>query len=295
MSLRQKLPQYVLGRQIGSGGMGRVFAATHRHTGRRAALKVTFQGLPEGLLDQHRQEAELLGGTSAPRVPRVHEYGHFDDQVWIAMDLIEGESLAIALAKGELSMQQRLRIIRDIAETVDHLRLDGIVHGDIKPANIIIDEEGRPWLIDFGIAMKEGAKPSCVLGTPHIMAPEQLQQAPVTHRADVFQLGVLAYDLFATRRPWEASVLAAVALAIAERPPADFLDALADAAVPHSEELARLAPVVVKSLDLDPDRRPTCARAWMGAIDRIMAACLPLEEPEWLNEYHEDPTVVVAA
>ena len=295
MSLRESLPQFIIGRELGSGGMGRVFAATDRETGREVALKLTFSRLPAVLLEQHRQEATLMSSTSAPRVPRVHACGHFDDQVWIAMDLIEGESLDMALARGRLSMQQRLQILRDLAETIDHLRLDGIVHGDIKPANIVLDADGRPWLLDFGIAMREGAKPTCVLGTPHIMAPEQLQQSAITHRADVFQLGVLAYDLFASRRPWEASILAAVALAIAERPPADFLSVLSDAAVPHAAELARLAPVVAKSLRADPEQRPSCARAWVGAIDRIMQDCLPMEAAEWVVDYSDEPTVLVAA
>ena len=300
MSLRNNLPQYVLGRELGAGGMGRVFAATHRDTGREVALKVTFEGLPDALLAQHRREAELLRSTTAVRVPRVHDSGHFGEQVWIAMDCVEGESLAILLAQGRLTMQERLHIMRDIAETVDQLRLDGIVHGDIKPANIIIDGEGRPWLLDFGVAMREGSKPSCVLGTPHIMAPEQLQQAPITHRADVFQLGVLVYDLFASRRPWEAAILAAAALAIAQRPPANFLSVLSDAAVPHASELARLAPVVQKSLQAEPDRRPQCARAWVGALDRIIEDCLPMEAVQWICEdmtvsVYDAATEIVAA
>lgn len=295
MSLRENLPQYIIGKEIGSGGMGRVFAATHRVSGREVALKVTFEGLPESLAEQHRREAELLSSTSAPRVPRVYESGHFGDQVWIAMDYIEGESLVIALAQRRLSMQDRLRIMRDIAETVDHLRMDGIVHGDIKPANIVLDADGRPWLLDFGIAMREGSTPTCVLGTPHIMAPEQLRQTEISHRADVFQLGVLAYDLFASRRPWEASILAAVALAIAQRPPADFLAVLADAVVPHQSEMARLAPVVAKSLLADPDQRPAGARAWVSALDRIIKDCLPMEKAEWVGDLHDEPTVLVDA
>ena len=292
MSLSARLPQYVIGREIGSGGMGRVFAATHRETGQEVALKMTFEGLPEELVVQHRREAALLASATAPRVPRVFESGQFDDQVWIAMERIDGESLILALGKGGLSMQHRLQILRDIAETVDHLRRDGIVHGDIKPANILIDENGRAWLLDFGVAMHEGATPSCVLGTPHIMAPEQLQQAPITHRADVFQLGVLAYDLFASRRPWEASILAAVALAIAQRPPADFLTVLADAVVPHREEMSRLAPVVKKSLAADPEQRPSGARAWIGALDRIISDVLPMEAVQWVVDPHDAPTVV---
>ena len=295
MSLRETLPQFIFGQEIGAGGMGRVFLATDRETGHQVALKVTFEGLPELLLAQHRREAELLQSTTAPRVPRVYASGHFGDQVWIAMDYVAGESLALALAKGTLSMQQRLQVLRDISETVDHLRQDGIVHGDIKPANIVLDREGRSWLIDFGVATREGSTPSSVLGTPHIMAPEQLRQAAISHQADVFQLGVLAYDLFASRRPWEASVVAAIALALAERPPADFLSVLTDAAVPHQDELARLAPIVMKSLELDPDRRPQCARAWMGAVDRIIEACLPLEAPEWVFDGDEEPTIVIAA
>ena len=300
MSLREKLPQYLIGREIGAGGMGRVFLATHRPTGREVALKVTFEGLPETLMAQHRLEADLLMSTGAPRVPRVHDYGHFDDQVWIAMDFVEGESLAVLLAQGKLSMHQRLTILRDVAETLDYLRLDGIVHGDVKPTNIVVDAAGHPWLLDFGIAMREGDKPSCVLGTPHIMAPEQLQQAPITHRADVFQLGVLAYDLFASRRPWAASILAAVALALAHRPPADFLSVLSDAAVPHRTELARLAPVVTKSLDVNPNCRPSAARAWVGAVERIMQSCLPMEAVQWVCEdgpamLYDAQTEIIAA
>ena len=294
MSLTKNLPQFVIGREIGSGGMGRVFVATHRATGRRVALKVTFEGLPENLVQQHRQEAQLMASTTAPRVPRVHASGHFGDQVWIAMDYIEGESLTVALTQGRLSMQQRLRILRDIADTVDHLRQDKVVHGDIKPANILLDREGRPWLLDFGIAMREGARPTSVLGTPHIMAPEQLKQDPITHQADVFQLGALTYELFASRRPWEAALLAAVALSIAQRPPADFLSVLSDAAVPHRAELARLAPLVQKSLRADPEARPACARAWVGALDRIIDSCLPMEAVEWVYDRHDLPTEIAA-
>ena len=275
--------------------MGRVFSATHRKTGRRVALKLTFSGMHESLIAQHQQEAELLRATRAPRVPRVHDCGHFGDQVWIAMDLIEGDTLSVTLAKNGLTMQQRLRIMRDVAETVDHLRRDGIVHGDIKPANIVIDAEGQPWLIDFGIAMREGEQPTCVLGTPHIMAPEQLQQVAISHRADVFQLGVLAYELFARERPWQASMLAAVALAVAKRPPTDFLSVLSDAAVPHRSEMARLGTIVAKSLDVEPDRRPKGARAWVVALDRIIEDCQPVDATEWICvDLDEQPTVLAA-
>ncbi|MEO1336389.1 MAG: serine/threonine-protein kinase [Myxococcota bacterium] len=295
MSSKAGWGPYDQGREIGSGGMGRVYEATHRASGRRVALKVTFAGVPANLVAQHQREAELLSATCAPRVPRVHDRGVVDDQVWIAMDYIEGEPLAAALNRGALSMQQRLQIMRDVAETVDHLRRDGVVHGDIKPANIVLDRDGRPWLIDFGVAMREGATPSCVLGTPQIMAPEQLQQTMVTHRADVFQLGVLAYDLFAAQRPWASSMLAAVALAIAERPPADFISVLADAAMPHRSEMVRLARVVAKSLALDPDHRPQCAWAWVGALDRIIDACAVQAAAEWVCTSFDAPTVIVDA
>lgn len=295
MSSQEGLGQYDQGREIGSGGMGRVYEATHRSTGHRVALKITFAGVPQNLIAQHQREAELLDATSAPRVPRVHDHGVVGDQVWIAMDHIDGESLAVALSRGTMSMQQRLQIMRDVAETVDHLRRDGIVHGDIKPANIVLDREGRPWLIDFGVAMREGATPSCVLGTPQIMAPEQLQQTTVTHQADVFQLGVLAYDLFASQRPWASSMLAAVALAIAERPPADFIAVLASAAMPHRSEMMRLATVITKSLALNPDHRPQCAWAWVGALDRIIAACAQQVASEWVCTSFDAPTVLVKA
>ncbi len=300
MSLRDDLPDYVFGPEIGSGGMGCVFEATHRSSGRKVALKVTHAGLPGHLLAQHRREAMLLVDATAPRVPKVHASGHFRDQVWIAMDYVEGVTLEHALSQGQLTTQGRLQILRDVAETVDHLRMDGIVHGDIKPANIVLDRAGRPWLLDFGIAMREGAKPTCVLGTPHIMAPEQLEQAAVTHRADVFQLGVLAYELFASRRPWEASMLGAVALAVAQRPPVDFLSVLSDSAAAHRSELARLAPLVQKSLNAEPDRRPFGARAWIGPVERILDACQPADERgPWVSESLYDPdealTEVVAA
>ena len=292
MSLREDLPHFSLGPQIGSGGMGRVFEATDRANGRRVAIKVTHPGLPSGLLAQHRQEVELLAATRAPRVPNVYASGQIRDQVWMAMDCIDGVTLEVALRSEQLTMQDRLQILRDVAETVDHLRIDRIVHGDIKPANIVLDESGRPWLLDFGIALPAGAKPTCVLGTPHIMAPEQVRQAEITHRADVFQLGVLAYELFASRRPWEASVLGAAALAVARRPPVDFLSVLSDAAGVYRSELARMAALVQKSLHANPDRRPFGARAWIGPVERIFEACrrADRERPgEWVSEVLSDP------
>jgi len=235
------LGPYELEKEIGRGGAGRVYRAKHLPTGAVRAVKILDAGLDLESLERFRREARALASAGGAGVVPVHESGVEGRTSWYAMELMPGGSLRAKLvARGRLPWREASALVLELARTLGPCHEKGLVHRDLKPDNVLFDEEGRARLADWGCVRDLGAsrltRSNAVLGTPAYMAPEQLEDARVDARADVFSLGVILHELVTGKRPFDARSASDIYLKIkrAERPstagsgaPAE-LDALLD-------------------------------------------------------------------
>lgn len=276
--------RYQLGRELGRGGMGAVFECSCRQTGRRIALKLSTNDVGTVAQGYYLREAKIAASIHHPNVARVIGHGVSEGRVWIAMEAVEGGTLADRVLLSSFGTRQRLRVIRDLAAVLADLHLMGIVHNDLKPANIMFAQDGSLRLIDFGIADMRGQRtPSSLLlaGTPYAIPPEKLVGDRSDHRADIFQLGVLAYDVFCDHHPWERSNTFGTAYAICTEPPSAFLASLSTLSLQSPEEMGRIAPLIAASLARLPEQRPSSTHAWVTTLDVVLATIIELEEPVW--------------
>jgi len=203
---------YRVVRLLGRGGMGDVYEAEQEAPRRPVALKIVRTAvLDESLARRFEFEAESLGRLNHPGIARIHEAGLSGAQPYFAMELVEGEVLTRHADRRGLDARARLALVARICEAVEHAHQRGVIHRDLKPANILVDADGQPKLLDFGIAKLAGREaraslatlPGQLLGTIPYMSPEQVSGDPaaVDLRADVYALGVIAYELLAGELP----------------------------------------------------------------------------------------------
>jgi eukaryotic-like serine/threonine-protein kinase len=219
------ISHYRILEKIGEGGMGVVFKAEDTKLHRNVALKfIRSDALqnPE-LKARFLNEAEAAAALIHPNICVVHEIDEADKQPFIAMEHVEGESLAAKIKKRPLPLDEALKIAIQVAEGLQAAHEKGIAHRDIKPANVMLDPKGRAKVMDFGLAHLEEAtritKTGTIVGTPAYMSPEQVRGESVDHRADLWSLGVVIYEMVAGRLPFRGDVLEAVSHAVLHESP----------------------------------------------------------------------------
>jgi serine/threonine-protein kinase len=222
-------PQYRLERELGRGGMGVVFLATDTTLDRRVAIKVVHPELAphESITRRFLAEARTIARLRHPNIVAVHAAGSADGLLYYVMDEVAGESLRHKLTRqGRLSPEEVARIVSDVASALDAARRAGVVHRDVKPENVLLDEAtGRALLADFGIARAVAAEASgsstgqgVAVGTPVYMSPEQAAGEEIDTRSDLYALGVVAYEMLAGQPPFQGPHRVVVSKHIAERP-----------------------------------------------------------------------------
>jgi len=265
---------YELVRPLGRGGMGVIWLAAHRRTGRAAAVKLLQTdariGTDTWKIAAHRleREAEIMGSLPPGYVASVYEAGHLDDgSPYYAMELIDGVDLhTLVQLLGAQEPGRAAAILSALAEGLAEAHRRGIVHRDIKPANVML-QDGEVKLIDFGVARDDGRDTSLtdegyMVGTPQYIAPEALATThPVGNAADVYALGCVGYYLLTGSAPFGGKTPLEVMYAHVHKEPVPL-----PASVP-----ARLTALLGRCLEKDPGKRPTaielavdfarCARA----------------------------------
>ncbi|HZU97836.1 MAG TPA: serine/threonine-protein kinase, partial [Planctomycetota bacterium] len=198
-------------RLLGRGAMGSVHEVRHVATGARYAAKVMTAGTDARALERFRREAELLARCdSHPGIVHVHSFGTLEGGApYMILDLVEGENLdALRQREGTLEPRRAATIIRDVASALGFMHERGIVHRDVKPANVLLDHQGRARLTDFGIAsavdLERLTRTGTFVGTFAYAAPEQLMTGDADEAADVFSLGCVLFELVAGRLPIDA-------------------------------------------------------------------------------------------
>jgi len=241
--LQEHLPGIELGECVGRGGMGAVFRGHQRALDRAVAVKALLppSGDAEQWLSRFQREARALARLQHPGIVTVHDHGHADDLAWLVMEFVDGTDLRALMEDGRLEPAEALAIVPPVCEALHYAHERGIVHRDVKPENILLDTDGRVRLVDFGLAKLSADAGSAnltrtdqAMGTPRYMAPEQLERPhEVDHRADIFSLGVVLYEMLTGQVP--AGVIE-----------------------PPSRKVAvdvRLDEVVIRSLQREPERR----------------------------------------
>ncbi|MCO5170263.1 MAG: serine/threonine protein kinase [Planctomycetes bacterium] len=277
----QRFGPYDVERELGRGGMGVVYVARHRALGRRVALKVLPALVTESRVQRFLTEAQAAARLRHDHVVTVHEAGQDDaGRHWIAMDLVEGESLAARLLRGgPLEPREAARIARALAAGVAHAHAMGVLHRDLKPDNVLLRPDGAPLVVDFGLA-KDARRAEAltrtgdVLGTPGYLAPEQAdgRSGEADARTDVYGLGATLFHMLAGAPPFQGSVAVAV-LARVIRDAAPAPSTLAPGVPPA------LDAICARCLAKDPaDRYPTAA-ALGEDLDRFLRGEAPAGAP----------------
>jgi len=251
--------RYEIKAAIASGGMGTVYRAVQDHPHRVVALKVLRQGVvsPQAIR-RFRHEAEILGRLKHPNIAQVHDAGTFDEgegaQPFFAMELIEGAPLTRYAESKKLGTRDRLRLFEKVCDAVQYAHHRGVIHRDLKPDNIFVDEHGEPKILDFGVARATDADIQVttlrtdvgqLIGTIPYMSPEQVSGNPddLDTRSDVYSLGVVLFELLTGRLPHE----------------------LAGKTIPEAVRIIG---------GEDPQRLSTIDRALRGDLDTIVAKAL---------------------
>ena len=216
----EKIGRYRILRVLGEGGMGTVYEAEQDQPRRRVALKVIKAAWASPrLLKRFEQESQALGRLHHPGIAQIYEAGSAETpsglQPFFAMELIRGEPLTVCAAKRKFGLRQRLALMIQVCEAVQHAHQRGIIHRDLKPGNIIVDDLGQPKILDFGLARATDSDTGVtrqtdmgqLLGTLQYMSPEQVLADPLAldTRSDVYALGVILYELLAGKLPYELS------------------------------------------------------------------------------------------
>jgi serine/threonine protein kinase len=276
-----KLGRYEILDELGKGAMGVVYLARDPLIGRMVALK-TFRiaySVREVEMEQFRarflREAQSAGILSHPNIVTIHDVVEEseDGLAFIAMEYVQGTNLKMLLQReGALDLAFVSTVLEQVAEAVDYAHSKKVVHRDIKPANIIITADNRVKITDFGIARLDTSnltQEGQLLGTPNYMAPEQILGHEVDHRADLFSLGVVLYEMLTRHKPFQGENLTVVSHRI-----------VYDQFTPPRQYARQLAPeveaILQRALEKDPARRYQRAREMADDLRRVASPGLPV-------------------
>jgi predicted Ser/Thr protein kinase len=267
----ERIGKYHVVAPLGSGGQGLVYRAVHPGLGKELVIKLAREPLAAGAADRAGLVAEgrLLAGLDHPDLVRVYDLDFFQGRPFLVMEYVPGRSLRQYAGQKRPTHAESAALVGRVARAADAAHRRGVVHQDIKPANILIDADGHPRLIDFGLARLRhawGDDPEGSGGTPAYMAPEQArgEDERVGPRSDVFALGAVLYDLLVGRPPF-ASSSGRKALDRAARCEFDR-EALRAARVP-----ARLERVCLRAMAADPEDRYPSAADLAADLERFAA------------------------
>lgn len=277
----EKFGRYEILKELGHGAMGVVYKATDPMIDRVVAIKtILAQGLGPKEQKEYRErffrEARAAGKLSHPGIVTIYDVGEDEatQTPYIVMEFITGRTLESLLQAGEgLTMEKTIELVQQIAEALDHAHAHGIVHRDVKPANILVTEQGRAKIADFGIARfaaSQFTQAGQMLGTPSYMSPEQLSGGQVDGRSDIFSLGVILYSLLTGDKPFTGDTISSISFKIVYTQPVPPRQL--NIALPEEFNY-----VVARALAKDPAARYQTCRELIEDLDDIKHG----QPPRW--------------
>ena len=230
LNLPSMIGRYQVIRLLGSGAMGSVVLAEDPRIKRKVAIKLMKLDAVRTEADRHeylarfQREAEVSGLLNHPGIVAIYDVGEVEGHgPFLAMEYVAGKPLDGIIKNGPaLTTKEKLRIAIGLAEALDHAHAKAIVHRDVKPGNVMVGEDGRPKLMDFGIAKREDAsltQTGTFLGTPSYASPEQIKEGKVDNRSDIFSFGVLVFELMSGQSPFPGSSINTILYRIVNEPP----------------------------------------------------------------------------
>jgi eukaryotic-like serine/threonine-protein kinase len=279
--------RYRVIRKLGSGGMAEVYEAEDRQLGRRVALKVLHRRYAEDaqFVERFRREASSAAGLAHPNVVAIFDRGEWEGTSYIAMELVEGRTLKeIVRDKGPAPPEAAVDITLQILRAARYAHKHGIVHRDIKPHNVLIDQDGRVRVTDFGIARagtSDMTETGSIMGTAQYLSPEQAQGRSVDARSDLYSIGIVLYELVTGQVPFDAESPVTVALMQVNEPPLPPRELVP--AIP-----APIEGIVLRAMEKDPDRRFQSADEFISALENRQDVLPPLPPPPVEEVLEED-------
>jgi len=273
----KQLGKYRVVAPLGEGGMASVYKAYQAGMDRHVALKILprhFASDPE-FVGRFEQEAKVIAKLQHVYILPVHDYGEDEGYTYIVMPFVERGTLDDRLDDKPLPFMEIRRIISQVGDALGYAHSRGLVHRDVKPSNVLIDEQGNCLLTDFGISKMVGGtskftQTGAIIGTPEFMSPEQILGEELDGRSDIYSLGVVLYQLATGRPPYRA-----------ETPPAVFVKHLHDPLPPPSTYNPNIPPalesVILKALARDREDRFATAREMVQALQAAIPLDMPME------------------
>jgi serine/threonine-protein kinase len=268
-----RIGKYQIVAKIGAGAMGEVYRAHDPVLFRDVAIKTISAALasdPE-LRRRFHREAQSAARLNHPNIVTVYDFGDEQGQLYMAMELLEGTDLRDLIARRALcSLDEKLKILEQIAEGLAFAHAKEVIHRDLKPANVQVQPAGRVKIMDFGLARlaaTDMTRAGTIMGTPHYMSPEQVRGERADARSDVFSLGVVVYEVLTGTRPFHADSMAGVMVQVTDTEPVPIATLAPD--LP-----AAIVALVERALAKDPERRYVNAGALRDAL-RAARGSLP--------------------
>ena len=265
------IPGYKIVEVLGKGGMAIVYLAIQESIGRKVALKILAPDHnDETFTDRFLREARIVSQLTHPNIITVYDAGVQQGYHYMSMEYVPGKNLT--QARDDLKRPQKVGIIKQIALALDYAGKKGYVHRDIKPENIMLHEDGRAILTDFGIARDQDVtrgltQTGKAIGTPYFMSPEQTKGLQVDHRSDIYSLGIVLFQAVAGRVPFDGPSIVAIGIKhISEPIPA----------LPPGMEIFQ--PIINKCMSKEPEHRYQNANELFAALDTISDAQLDFIE-----------------
>jgi serine/threonine protein kinase len=265
----KRIGRYDLIEKIGRGGMGVVYRGRDTVIGRPVAVKMLISDID--VSDEARQrffrEARSAGQLAHRNIITIYDFGEEGGRAYIVMELLTGESLTNLLTRGvKLPLEQQVEIMMRVSEGLAFAHARGIVHRDVKPANLFVTTDGQVKILDFGVARIASSKltrSGLLVGTPDYMSPEQVMGVIVDQRSDVFSAGAVFYQLLTGRKPFAAKRLPDVLNRVRLEQPEPVTEA---------EAPAELTAIVMKALEKDPAKRYQRTIEMLASLTRFLQA-----------------------
>ena len=289
------IPGYRLGKELGRGAMGVVYEATQKKLGRKVALKVVNPSLSSNAdyVRRFKREAQTLAKLNHPHIVQVYDFGDASGRIFLALEFVEGEDVSAFLQReGAVPEFKALQIVRDVALGLSHAHHHGVIHRDVKPANLLLqaevkDAEGKDFITkvtDFGLAREqqnqgggELTQAGTILGTPAYMAPEQTEGKPACHRCDIYALGATLYHMLTGEVPYQDSSV--VNILLKKR-----TERLQNPQLSIPDLSSQTIRLLDRMLARTPEERYQDYAALLTDIDFVLLGQEPLSEP--LPEEH---------